>query len=779
MNKTIKNLFIVLLFIVSFLSLSCNLQNFQGKADSGSITLTINSEIFENTPNSNVHSRAIRIEDISKIKVSIIGSNIITPIDNVFTLITGNGSTGTVTINDIPIGINRAVKVTAFDSNNNIIPNIALFGTLDVFPGNNSATINKASTPRGQILWNLIESDLANGTNYGEIDCAQVETYVQQIISDNSLASPILVDATAISNYIISNSGSLPSATSYFIEPAEISFDITGLGVGINNSQIIVNDPLSNAKPLSGDGSYSIEVYPGTWQISFEFFNKLLTIDYSVDASTQGATITSATDSQNNVVDLTNLDFSGDIDLSIDAGSMTYTEVDNIQFQNHQMYVPQGILVPSVQPTGDFDGAIIQSSDGDFAGFGAVSQSYNNESSSNTVLTNRTNIISSNISGSVNLISKKNSTTNDMVNAQYSVTISSPITSIELNNQILNLIGSTVQGGTITNLPPTQNTNTSYTNFRYYITIKYINSTEIIIISSLVPESEVSTFEALINGFNDGTNIGSSSSTLNTTQDTYAAQSGNNDADFLFVIDNSGSMREEQSAISSAASEFWNKMTSAGLDFNVGVITTDSQSLRGTGFTTDQTQFQSDVRPGTNGSAYERGIYFSELSLLSTALGDSADGSVTTAGYPRRGASLSVIIMSDEESQYPGSFDCTNNLFVDRDYKVYSIINTSSPGQYDDLANTSGGLVASINDTTQFPTIMTQIATEAGGATSSYVLTNSPISSTIAVYINNTLVPNSSTDGWAYIESNNSIIFYGSYIPNSGDSVDVVYKWIS
>ncbi|MGD1819814.1 MAG: hypothetical protein ACPKOI_08055 [Pleomorphochaeta sp.] len=779
MKTNIKRIFVIVFLFTSILAISCDMQFFQNNSDTGSIELEIASDIFENTNSSNLVSKAIQLNEITSIKISIIGSNITTPIEDVFTINTSNGSSGTVVIEDIPIGLNRAVKVSALDSSGNVIPGLALYGTLDVFPGNNTATIDKNSTPRGKILWDLVEYDLNNSTNLSSINCSDIETFIQQVISDNNLTSALLVDAEAISTYMITNLGALPHTTAYIITPAEITLNISGIGQGIKDSQIIVNDPLSNAQSLIGDGSYSIKVYPGNWKIKFTFFNNLYTREYFVNATTQGATISNAIDDQGNPIDLSTLDFSGDVELTIDAGAMTYTPVSTISFQNYQMYVPQGLVIPNVQPSGDFDGAVIQNPDGDFAGFGAVTPTYINESNAATVLNNRIGLISSSGNGNLNLISQRQNTTGNMINAQYSYTVPSPITIIDLNNQILSWIGLNVQGGTITNLPPSLNTSNSYSNFRYFITIQYISSTEIIIISSIVPESQIATFESLVNGFNDGTNIGSSSSSMMTTQDAFTAQSGNNLADFLFVIDNSGSMSDEQTAISSAASEFWSKMNSAGLDFKAGVITTDSQTLRGTGFTSDQNQFVMDVRPGTSGNSTERGIYFAETALRSIALGDSSNGSVVTAGFPRPGASLSVIIMSDEMSQYLGVFDPNNNLFIDRSYKVYSIIDIYSPGQYDDLSNSTGGIVASIKDISQFPTIMTQIATDAGGATSSYVLTNTPISSTIAVYINNNLVPQSSTDGWAYIESNNSIVFYGSYIPNSGETINIVYNWIN
>ncbi|WP_305461480.1 vWA domain-containing protein [Photobacterium leiognathi] len=168
-------------------------------------------------------------------------------------------------------------------------------------------------------------------------------------------------------------------------------------------------------------------------------------------------------------------------------------------------------------------------------------------------------------------------------------------------------------------------------------------------------------------------------------------------SDFLFVIDNSGSMGGEQDEISKLTTDFIDTMNETAIDFNVAVITTDSDTLRGKGFTNDKSQIEKDLKPGTNGSAIEKGIYFAEKALEPTT------GTVALVGYPRQGASLSVIIMSDERSQYgsyPKPFDPKSNLFVDNQYKVYAIVQPQHAkySQYDDLANATLGKSLNIKE---------------------------------------------------------------------------------
>ena len=144
---------------------------------------------------------------------------------------------------------------------------------------------------------------------------------------------------------------------------------------------------------------------------------------------------------------------------------------------------------------------------------------------------------------------------------------------------------------------------------------------------------------------------------------------------------------------------------------------------------------------------------------------------------------LSVIILSDEKSQYTSrsgyiTFDPSNNLFIDRGYTVYSIINTyiNSSSQYDDLAINTNGLIADISNTSNYSTIMNTIAQKASGNLG-YKLTNeNVIESTIYVKVNDVEVAHDNTNGWKYIPAYNSILFYGTAVPKDGDKISVSYS---
>jgi hypothetical protein len=323
-----------------------------------------------------------------------------------------------------------------------------------------------------------------------------------------------------------------------------------------------------------------------------------------------------------------------------------------------------------------------------------------------------------------------------------------------------------------------------------------------VVIVSLVPEDNYNTYAAVLTALGDGTNVLPTGSVVADQSDSFTAAAGGGSADFLFVIDNSGSMSNEQTAVSQAAANFITEIQNSGLDFRIGVITTDSavlSTMTSTDnvcaacaspepFTNNVTEFSNRVVQGINGSSTETAIYWSERALLTsndtTSYGLSADGSATTAGFPRVGSSMSVVYLSDERDQYTSkstgvAFDVNNNLFVSKGYPVYAIVDPAdaSTSQYDELAATTGGLTSDINDTSTFPAIMQQIVFKAGGATSAYVLSARPLSSSIKVTVNGNAVAAGTSAGWQYIASSNSIVFYGSAIPQAGAVVSISYQY--
>jgi hypothetical protein len=160
--------------------------------------------------------------------------------------------------------------------------------------------------------------------------------------------------------------------------------------------------------------------------------------------------------------------------------------------------------------------------------------------------------------------------------------------------------------------------------------------------------------------------------------------------DILWVVDNSGSMCEEQAAIRSDILDFLEPLNQAGVDYQIGVVTTDmsnpSQSgLLQAGFdggvglacsiAVDVTDCPARIGPilrsndapadvlkrdlgclithGTNGDGFEMGL---EAALVATSPELLAGAH---AGFIRDDADLALVILSDEN-------DCSDRGAVDK-----------------------------------------------------------------------------------------------------------------
>lgn len=131
--------------------------------------------------------------------------------------------------------------------------------------------------------------------------------------------------------------------------------------------------------------------------------------------------------------------------------------------------------------------------------------------------------------------------------------------------------------------------------------------------------------------------------------------------DVLWVLDDSGSMGEEQQKLAENLNAFYDYLNGSGLDWHIGVITTDTDSeykagklinVAGYPFLAQQVPYNEDlfpmmVRVGTGGAADERGLYAAWLALAQP----SSDLRTHNAGFYRENASLHVVVVSDEEDQ--------------------------------------------------------------------------------------------------------------------------------
>lgn len=257
--------------------------------------------------------------------------------------------------------------------------------------------------------------------------------------------------------------------------------------------------------------------------------------------------------------------------------------------------------------------------------------------------------------------------------------------------------------------------------------------------------------------------------------------------DVLWVIDNSGSMNQFQTNLSTNISSFVSAFTQSGADYNMAVITTDRYSV-GT-ILTPQTpnieqQMANLVIVGTGGSGMEKGIEMSHKALSSAT--SAGPGST----FFREGATLVVIYVSDEQdwsnpnwSTYTNFFDSIKPTGQFIPYGVISDVpggcqytmsngaqRTLQPGYgYWDLIDYYGGSWYSIC-ATDWGVQLQDLAGEVTGRRMFQLEEPDPIKETIEVTVNG-----QATNNWEYDQTTNSVVFSNGDIPEEGQTIEITY----
>ena len=245
------------------------LQNLQKKETSN--TTVKYGSITINTGNS--ESRATDVASISKATVTVYWGNKAEEKKDASVDFSGNG-TGSVTINEIPVGKNRVVVVEAAENFNNIINKMAgieISAVTDIKAGNNNVTVNWKSTAEGNVYRKLLSSSKVNFENISRDD-------VQALINENVHSS--LIDSDSIADDIINNSKK--SADSYVKTAGSVKFTS---GSSENNVIFQVCDPASEKLKSISSGVNKISgVTPGTWKV-FGLLNDSVIFSKSVDVA--------------------------------------------------------------------------------------------------------------------------------------------------------------------------------------------------------------------------------------------------------------------------------------------------------------------------------------------------------------------------------------------------------------------------------------------------------------------------------------------------------------
>jgi hypothetical protein len=248
-------------------------------------------------------------------------------------------------------------------------------------------------------------------------------------------------------------------------------------------------------------------------------------------------------------------------------------------------------------------------------------------------------------------------------------------------------------------------------------------------------------------------------------------------SDIVFIIDNSCSMAEEQANLQDNFAYFAAGLVEYDLDYQIGVITTDSPTFRGEVITQDtddiEAEFISQTSVGTGGSGNEMP---SEMAYQSSSGGDISD-------FVRDDAILSMIFVSDEPDSSPSAWadylDAFQSLKNDSDDYIAHAISgdwptgcgtASATNNVYELTVATGGLYLSVC-ATEWASHLEALVEGSVADLSSFELTQWPVPATIVVRVDGI----TTTTGWEYNEADNSVDFDETHVPEGGSTIEVEY----
>ena len=257
--------------------------------------------------------------------------------------------------------------------------------------------------------------------------------------------------------------------------------------------------------------------------------------------------------------------------------------------------------------------------------------------------------------------------------------------------------------------------------------------------------------------------------------------------DVLWVVDNSGSMSDDLQVVSQNFESFIEVFIDLGLDYHMGVITTDMTSSQYSGrlvgpYITPSTRdpvgtFVGQIDLGSGGSANEVGFEAIQAALTDPLL------SGYNAGFMRSGAALAAIVVTDEDNsstQSASSFvSWFEGLKSDPGLTTFSAICEDlfiSCDRYATAADSTGGITGDIADQADYPSVLERISLTSAGLTVSFDLTHEPSDlGRMVVEVDGRSVANSRQNGWTYDADDQAVVFHGDAVPEPGEAGVISY----
>jgi hypothetical protein len=289
--------------------------------------------------------------------------------------------------------------------------------------------------------------------------------------------------------------------------------------------------------------------------------------------------------------------------------------------------------------------------------------------------------------------------------------------------------------------------------------------------------------------------------------------------DILWVIDNSSSMNSSQQKLANNFSSFITNLQSQKFDYQMAVTTTEAYHSEFYPTQASASNFKMGGSTGYSGVAImnRNTPNLKDVFIKNVLQGTYGDGderafqsiratlnNKNNSSFMREGSHLAVIVLSDEDDMsHKGSDQINNNSDPNLDsaavYQTYlqqkkgsnhfsfnaiSIIDKSCKdslyngdqkisNRYSLLAGITQGTVLSL--CSPFGANLDFLSKHIIGKVNSFTLAKVPYQNKISVKINNTNVPQDSSNGWTYEEGYNTLTFHGSFVPDPNAKVSVDY----
>lgn len=279
-------------------------------------------------------------------------------------------------------------------------------------------------------------------------------------------------------------------------------------------------------------------------------------------------------------------------------------------------------------------------------------------------------------------------------------------------------------------------------------------------------------------------------------------QQGPGRADILWVIDDSGSMKNQRATLGGNFDRFLTELEAVQTDYQIGVTSTNSSDqgklLGNTKIITNTTPNKRDLFIANTTFPDSRARWEQGLKMMETAL-SATNLAGPNAGFLRPDAALAVIAVSDEddssfgEPAYYARFLKSVKGRGNENLVSFSAIGGTTPNgcyppgeqiywgglaepafRYSAVANKTGGVVGSICDSS-FENTLIRIAQAINTLRRIFPLSLKPDPATLSVQVNGATIPRDVVNGWTYKDQTQSIAFLGNYVPPPGATIRIEY----